>query len=83
MNRFKMSGWTLVAVGVGVCISALAMNVTMPAEPDIANTDLMMQRELYLLVGAALFLAGVITVATNRICTALDAIRQSVDRPDV
>lgn len=75
MNRYKISGYVLLALGVGQMVAAAAMNVTLAEQPSVANNDLMFQRELYFLGGGFAFLAGVITLGVDRICRLLGELR--------
>ena len=68
MNRYKLTGFTLLIAGVCQMIWAGSMDVTLPSEPGIANTDLMLQRELVFLGGGFAFIAGAITLGVERIC---------------
>lgn len=77
MNRYKLAGFILLIVGVCQMIWAGSMDVTLPAEPDIANTDLMLQRELLFLGGGFAFIASVIMLGVERICDHLKQRQQA------
>jgi hypothetical protein len=79
--RQRIVGWILIVLGVGLMLIAGEMDVTSPADPSIANTDLMEQRLLMFIGGAATFLAGVIGLGVERLRSALVQRRAADEAP--
>lgn len=78
MKRILAAGLVLLVLGILQMVGAGAMDVTTPADRSIANTDLMLQREMYFLGGGFAFLAGVILLAAERICAHLRRIQEAL-----
>lgn len=69
MNR--TIGSIIVFAGLGIVVGAWSMSVQMPAEPGIANNDLMALRAMAFQGGCLLTLIGVIVLATAKIVAEL------------
>jgi hypothetical protein len=78
MKRILIGGVFLLVAGIAQMIGAGAMDVTTPADPSIANTDLMLQREMYFIGGGFAFIAGVILLAAERVCAHLRRIQDAL-----
>lgn len=67
----KIVGWILIIGGIAQMIYAGGMDVQAPGEPGIANVDLMQQRLLFFVGGAAAFVSGMVWLAVERLRAAI------------